>query len=164
MLHHLFLFIQQALINDIKQNIADKFRWSYPIAKKLQKYDYRLAVRFAVECVEVFTLEYESRNLPKLEKYLEQAIEELNQNDLTSCECNEIAKKLWYSPEREDAQTAIARIWWSIANFKDKEEIDGIIEIEMAVSISLPDIRNHPLLDRYLEIAQKIYQDKYIYE
>ncbi|MEL6461795.1 MAG: hypothetical protein AAFQ91_26780 [Cyanobacteria bacterium J06621_15] len=147
-------------IDDIKQNIAPfSFRWAYPIALELQKNDYRLAIRWAVECVEMFTLEYEPNNFPKLEKYLKQAMEESNQNALTSLECGEIAKKLWYSPEREDAQTAIARIWWSIQAFKDGHEIDGVIEVEMAVELSLPDTENQLLLDRYLESALRIYRD-----
>ena len=151
-------------IDDIKQHIAPfSFRWAYPIALELQKNDYRLAIRWAAECVEMFTLEYEPNNFPKLEKYLKQAIEELNQNSLTSSECGEIAEKLWYSPEREDAQTAIARVWWSIQAFKDGHEIDGVIEVEMAVELSLPDteldIKNHLLLDKYLEIALRINRD-----
>ena len=45
------------IIDDIKQNIAPfKFRWAYPIALELQEYDYRLAVIWAVECVEIFTV------------------------------------------------------------------------------------------------------------
>ncbi|MGB3755340.1 MAG: hypothetical protein WBA07_03085 [Rivularia sp. (in: cyanobacteria)] len=135
----------EEIINDIKQNIADKFRWSYPIALKLQQDDYRLTVTWAVECIGIYTSEYEPNNFPKLEEYLKQAMEELNQNALTSSECGEIAKKLWYSPQREDAQTAIARIWWSIQFFKDGEELDGAIEIEMAVALVLPDIKNHLL-------------------
>ena len=146
----------EEIINDIKQNIADKFRWSYPIALKLQQDDYRLAVTWAVECIGIYTYEYEPNNFPKLEEYLKQAMEELNQNALTSLECGEIAKKLWYSPQREDVQTAISRIWWSIQLFKDGEELDGAIEVEMAVGLVLPDIKNHLLLDRYLEIAVRI--------
>lgn len=148
------------IVEDIKQqNIEKNFRWAYPIALKLQEYDYRLAVRWAVECVEIFTLEYESKNFPKLEKYLKQAMEELNKNALTSDKCSEIARKLWYSPEREDAQTAVAQIWWSIQCFKDGREIDGVIGVEMAVGLSLPDISNRSLLDRYLEIALRIYRE-----
>ena len=86
-------------------------------------------------------------------------MEELNQNALTSCECDEIAKKLWYSPEREDAQTAIARIWWSIQAFKDGEEIGGVIEVDMAVELSLPDTENQLLLDRYLKIAHRRFRE-----
>lgn len=146
----------EEIIDRIKQNIAEMMFWAYPIALKLQEYDYRLAVKWAIECALIFTSEYEPNNFPKLEKYLQQAMEELNHNALTSSECGEIAKKLWYTPEREDAQTAIARIWSSIQFFKDGEEIDGIIQIEMAVHISLPNINNQNLLDRYLEIAQRI--------
>ncbi len=39
-----YFVVMEEIINDIKQNIADKIRWSYPIALKLQQYDYRLAV------------------------------------------------------------------------------------------------------------------------
>ena len=73
----------EEMIDDVKQNIAEKIRWAYPISLKLQEYDYRLAVRWAIECVKIFTFEYESRNFPKLGKYLQQAIEELNKSALT---------------------------------------------------------------------------------
>ncbi|MEO1764498.1 MAG: hypothetical protein AAFR83_21635, partial [Cyanobacteria bacterium J06629_18] len=52
---------------------------------------------------------------------------------------------------------------WSIQALKDGHEIDGVIEVEMAVELSLPDtelnIENHLLLDRYLEIGLRIYRD-----
>ena len=49
--------VSSETIDDIKQKIAPfTFRWAYPLALELQKYDYRLAVKWAVECVEIFTL------------------------------------------------------------------------------------------------------------
>ena len=50
-------------------------------------------------------------------------------------------------------------IWWSIQFFKDSHELDGVMEVEMAVGLSLPDTENQLLLNRYLEIALGIYLD-----
>ena len=149
----------EEIINDIKQNIADKLMWAYPIANKLQECHYSLAIRWAVECIEIFTPEYEPHNLPKIDKYLQQIVEELNQNTLNSLDCYEIYMKIWYSPEREDAQTAVTLLWWSIANFKDGNESSGARDAGAAVEVILPDITNSPLLDKYLEVAQRIYQE-----
>jgi hypothetical protein len=61
--------------------------------------------------------------------------------------------ELWYSPERDDFQTAIARLWWAISNKQD-----GLIEAEMCVELLLPDLSNSLLLDRYLEAAIIIHE------
>jgi len=115
-----------------------------------------LVVRWAVECVEIFTSEYEPHNLAKIDEFLQQIVEELNQNNLTSDKCREICKEVWYSPWREDAQTAVTHLWWSMANFKDGEEIEAAKSAGVAVEVVLPDEKNHLLLDRYLKIAQRI--------
>ena len=146
----------EEIINDIKQNIEEKIFWSYPITKKLQECDYSLVVRWAVECVEIFASEYELRNFYKIDEYLTRILEELNQNNLNRDECREIYKEVWYSPWREDAQTAVTHLWWSIANFKDGEEIEAAKSAGIAVEVVLPDVKNHLLLDRYLNIAQRI--------
>ncbi|BAY81288.1 hypothetical protein NIES267_07640 [Calothrix parasitica NIES-267] len=146
----------EKIINDIKQNIEDIIFWSYPITSKLQECDYSLVMRWAVECVEIFTSEYELRNFYKVDEYLTQVLEELNQNNLTSDKCREIYQEVWYSPWREDAQTAVTHLWWSMANFKDGEEIEAAKAAGVAVEVVLPDAKNHLLLDRYLKIAQRI--------
>jgi hypothetical protein len=120
------------IIDDVKQTIAQKqIRWAYPILLKLQKYDYHLAIKWAVECIQIYASEFNPDKLSQMNKYIQKAIEE--PNVLTSLQCVEISKELWYSPEREDIQTAVARLWWSIAAFKDGEEDEGAIEATMTV-------------------------------
>jgi hypothetical protein len=146
------------IIDDVKQTIAQKqIRWAYPILLKLQKYDYHLAIKWAVECIQIYASEFNPDKLSQMNKYIQKAIEE--PNVLTSLQCVEISKELWYSPEREDIQTAVARLWWSIAAFKDGEEDEGTIEATMTVELVLPDISNRSLLDRYLEAALRIYEE-----
>ncbi|MBW4505499.1 MAG: hypothetical protein KME64_03150 [Scytonematopsis contorta HA4267-MV1] len=146
------------IIDDVKQTIAQKqIRWAYPILLKLQKCDYHLAIKWAVECIQIYASEFNPDKLSQMNKYIQKAIEE--QNVLTPLQCMEIAKELWYSPEREDIQTAVARLWWSIAAFKDGEEDEGAIEATMTVELVLPDISNRSLLDRYLEAALRIYEE-----
>ncbi|MEH1770059.1 hypothetical protein [Nostoc sp.] len=62
-------------------------------------------------------------------------------------------------PEREEIQTAIARLWGSIAAFKDGEDRGGVMETTRAVELVLPDISARRLLDRYLEAAIIIFEE-----
>ncbi|WP_206757371.1 hypothetical protein [Nostoc sp. FACHB-280] len=61
-------------------------------------------------------------------------------------------------PEREEIQTAIARLWWSIEAFKNEAEHLGIMETTAAVELVLPDISDYHLLFQYLEAAVRIYE------
>lgn len=91
---------------------------------------------------------------------MQQAIEEIETSNIfTPLQCDEISREIWYLPEREEIQTAIARLWGSISAFKDGEEHGGVMEITMAVELVLPDISDHRLLDRYLETAIKISEE-----
>ncbi|MBD2524417.1 hypothetical protein [Nostoc sp. FACHB-133] len=146
------------VIENVKQTIAQKqILWVYPIALKLQKYHYSLAIQWAIECIQIYSSEIESDKLSQLNKYIQQALSE--QNFLTPLQCNEIGREIWYLPEREDVQTAIARLWWSIAAFKVGEEHVGIMEAISTVELVLPDISDHRLLDRYLEAAVIIFEE-----
>ncbi len=81
------------------------------------------------------------------------------QHLLTPSQCLEISREIWYLPEREEIQTAIARLWGSIAAFKEGEEHGGIMEAISAVELVLPDISDRRLLDRYLEAAVRICEE-----
>jgi hypothetical protein len=98
-----------------------------------------------------------SNKLLQLNKYIQQALEE--QNVLTSSQCFEMSREIWYLPEREEIQTAIARLWDSIAAFKEGEEHGGVMETTMAVELLLPNISDRRLLERYLEAAVRIYEE-----
>jgi hypothetical protein len=77
-------------------------------------------------------------------------------NILTPLQWDKISREIWDLPEREEIQTAIARLWGSISAFKDGEEYGGVIEITMAVELVLPNISDLYLLDKYLDAAVKI--------
>ena len=146
------------IIENVKQTITQKkILWAYPIALTLQKYHYSLAIQWAIQCLQIYASEVNSDKLSQLNKYIQQAMEE--QNVLTPLQCNEISREVWYLPEREEIQTAIARLWGSISAFKDGEEHGGIMEATMAVELLLPDTPNRPLLDRYLEAALRICEE-----
>jgi hypothetical protein len=147
-------FMKQ-IIENVKQTIAQKkILWAYPIALKLQKYHYSLAIKWAIECIQIYSSEIKSDKLSTLNKYIQQAMDE--PNVLTPLQCDEISREIWYLPEREEIQTAISRLWGSIAAFKHGEEHVGIMETTSAVELALPDLSNHLLLDRYLEAAVRI--------
>lgn len=147
------------IIENIKQTIAQKryIMWAYPIVLKLQKYHYNLAIKWAIECIQIYSFEIKPNNLCKLHKYIHKAKEE--QNILTPLQCDEIAKELWYSPERDDYQTAIARLWWSIYAFKNEDEYGGIMEAVSAVELLLFDTYNQHVLDKFLEAAIRICEE-----
>ncbi len=146
------------IIENAKQTIAQKvILWACPIAQELQKYHYSLAIQWAIECIQIYSSEIKSDKLSKLNKYIQQAMDE--QNVLTSLQCHEIGLEIWYLPEREDIQTAISRLWWSISAFKDGDEYVGIMETTRSVELVLPDISDHRLLDQYLEAALRIYEE-----
>jgi|GEM_PF-5696012 len=146
------------ITDNIKQTIEQKeIFWAYPIALKLQKSCYHLAIQWSGECIQLYLSEFKPNKLSKLNKYIQQALD--SQNDLTPLQCNEMSQKIWYLPGREEAQTAIARLWWSIRTFKAGEDLGGIREAGVAVELVLPDVSNHCLLDRYLEIAIRIHEE-----
>ena len=146
------------IIENVKQTIAQKeILWAYPIARELQKYHYSLAIQWAIKCIQIYSSEIKSDKLSQLNKYIQQAMDE--QNVLTPLQCAEISQEIWYLPEREEIQTAIARLWGSIAAFKDGDEHGGVMETTMAVELVLPDISNHRLLDQYLEAAVRICEE-----
>jgi hypothetical protein len=146
------------IIENVKRTIAQKeILWAYPIALKLQKYHYGLAIQWAIECIQIYSSKIKSDKFSKLHKYIQKAMEE--QNVLTPLQCDEISREIWYLPEREEIQTAIARLWGSISAFKDGEEHGGVMETTMAVELVLPDIYDHHLLDCYLEVALRICEE-----
>lgn len=148
----------EEIIKNVKQTIAQKkILWAYPIALKLQKYHYSLVIQWAIECIQIYSSEIQSDKFSKLNKYIQQAMD--SQNVLTPLQCIEISREIWYLPEREEIQTAIAQLWGSISAFKDEEKYLGIMQTTAAVELVLPDISNHRLLNRYLEAAVRICEE-----
>ncbi|MBD2301742.1 hypothetical protein [Nostoc sp. FACHB-190] len=146
------------IIEDVKQTIAQKkILWAYPIVQELQKYHYSLAIKWGMECIKIYSVDIKSDKFSKLDKYVQQAIEEVN--FLTSLQCYEVGQEIWYLPEREEIQTAIARLWWSIEAFKNEEEHLGRMETTAAVELVLSHISDYHLLVQYLEAAVRIYEE-----
>ncbi|MEE3719724.1 hypothetical protein V2H45_23565 [Tumidithrix elongata RA019] len=146
------------IIDTVKQNITQKrILWAYPIALNLKKHHYSLAIQWAIECIKIYSSEVNSDKLSQLNHYIQRVLSK--ENDLTPLQCDEIGQEIWYLPEREEVQTAIARLWWSISAFKLEKEHGGIMEAISAVELLLPDVSNRCLLDRYLEAAVKICEE-----
>ncbi|MBW4603134.1 MAG: hypothetical protein KME29_27140 [Calothrix sp. FI2-JRJ7] len=146
------------LIDNIKHNITPQsFRWAYPIALELQKHHNSLPIQWAVECIQIYASEFQPNKLSQLGKYIQQAIEE--QDTLSAVQCGEIGTEIWYwGTQRDDFQTALARLWWSISAFKDGEELSGITEAESTVEL-LFDTLNRGLVEQFLEAALRICEE-----
>lgn len=145
------------IIEDVKTTIQSKqILWSYPIISKLYKYRYSLSIQWVLECLQIYSAEIESKKLSELSEYIDLLI--ASENILTFSDCNKIGQEIWYLPARDEIQTSIARLWWSIASFKSQEEKLGIMECMSAVELLLPDVSNQLLLERYLEAALNIYK------
>lgn len=146
------------IVDDVKKTIKQKkILWAYPIALELQKIQYTLAIKWAVECIQIYAIKFNYQKLFLLGKYMQQAVEQ--STILTPLQCDNISREIWDLPEREEIQTAIARLWGSISAFNDGEEYGGVMEITMAVELVLPDISDMCLLDQYLDAAVKIYEE-----
>lgn len=95
--------------------------------------------------------------ISQLNKCIQQAID--SQNILTNSQCNKISREIWYLPEREDMQNAIARLLWYISAFQEGKEHLGIMETTVAVELVLPEISHGRLLNRCLEAAVRICEE-----
>jgi hypothetical protein len=57
------------IIENVKQTIAQKkILWAHPIARELQKYNYSLAIKWAIECIQIYLSEIKSDKLSQLDK------------------------------------------------------------------------------------------------
>lgn len=148
----------EEIIEDVRRNITPKtFFWACPVAFELQKYDYSLAIRWAVECIKIYGREFNQSKFEVLSKYIQQVDE---RDNLTCEQCLEICREIWYLPEREDLQTAVSHLWGALGRKYGEE--DGKYrarEIGLVVEVLLPDVSNRDLLDRYLGVALLIYQE-----
>jgi hypothetical protein len=132
--------------------------WAHPIAVKLQLHHHNLAVEWAIQCIKIYSEKMKPGNYYGLDIFVEKAVEEQNHNNLSASECSDIGQEIWNLTGRDEFQTAIARLWWSIANFKDSHEDNGIMEVISVVDLLLPD-KSHYLLDAYLKSAIKISEE-----
>ncbi|MGB3694447.1 MAG: hypothetical protein WBG70_22840 [Spirulinaceae cyanobacterium] len=143
------------IIENVRQIMAEKkLTWAYPIALKLQEYDYNLAIQWAIECLQIYSSEIKSDQLSRLDKYVQQAMD--SQNALTSSQCREISREIWYLPGREEIQTAVSQLWGAISEFKYGEEQVGAMYSSASVELALPNESDYDLLEQYLESAVRI--------
>ncbi|BDA74077.1 hypothetical protein CAL7716_082430 [Calothrix sp. PCC 7716] len=92
-----------------------------------------------------------------MDKYIQQIDE---RDILTASQCVEISREIWYLPEREDVQTAVAQLWGSISfKYGEEEGMHLANDIAGVVGLLLPDVSNRSLLDKYLSAAQRIYEE-----
>ena len=148
----------QQVINKIKQskNQEDSFVWCYALVRELQKKHYNLAVQWASNCIQSYLLEFKPSRYIELNDYVQQALD--SQKVLTGSQYHEISLKIWYMMDRDDAQTAVSRLWWAIASFKLGYHDGGRRELAMAVSLLFLDKFDFDL-DRYMTKAVKIYEE-----
>ena len=148
----------RATIDDVKKNILQKeILWAYPVALKLKKYHYLLTIEWARECIKIYSLKFRSNNFLSLNLCIQKLLK--SHDTLTPLQCNKIGREIWYLPGRDEVQTSIARLWWSIEAFIAGEEHGGIMQAIMAVELLLPDLSERDLLDRYLEAAVRIFEE-----
>lgn len=135
--------------------------WAYPIASELQKQDNSLAIQWIANCLRIRIKQSPSPHFTKLEDYIQQALD--SQNLLTCLEYyEEMARKIWYSPDREEIQTAVSRLWWAIGLLKEGRDYHhrAIQETSAAINLALGDENNIELRNQFIEEATKIY-DRY---
>ncbi|VEP17512.1 conserved hypothetical protein [Hyella patelloides LEGE 07179] len=144
--------------------------WSLSIIRELCKHDHNLAIQWAAECIRIRLSECEPEQITKLDKYIQQALDEQN---ISVSECVEIGRTIWYlKPGRNRSQTAVARLWWALGDFSADNKDRGIREINSAIwLVSTEDelvsldrlkrryINNYRLSELYIEAALKIYNE-----
>ena len=149
-------------IDDVKKNILQKeilweILWAYPIARKLKQSHENLTIQWALECIKIYSFRFKSNNFLSLNLCVQKILK--SHEILTPLQCFEMGQEIWYLPGREEVQTAIARLWWSMEAFRAGEEHGGIMQAIMAVELLLPDLSDRDLLDRYLEAAVRIFEE-----
>jgi hypothetical protein len=149
------------VIENIKRTIEEKeIILLYPIAHKLQANHCESVIEWAIECIQIYSSETKVNDSSMIDKYIRQLRDSQidSQNIFTSALCENISQEVWSLPDREEIQTAISRLWWSIARFKNGDDELGILEASRSVELLVPYISEHQLLDRYLEAALIIYE------
>jgi hypothetical protein len=146
------------IISKVKQSVTQKsVLWPYPIALRLQKLHYSLTIQWVAECIQIYFSELGNSKFAELNKYIQQVLG--SQESLTASQCDETARKIWYLPERDNVQTAVARLWWILWHYKMGRDHFVVMETTMAIMLLLPEKSSHLLLDRYLEAAVRIYEE-----
>ncbi len=143
--------IRQIVTNIKQTGIDSNALWAYPIASELKKHSYKLVLEWAIECIQIYLSQFKPLNSIKLAKHTQQIID--LEISLSPSQCDEMGKKIWNSPERDDIQSALAYLWWIISQFKLGEAHSGVMETAMAIGLLLPNTSDDDLLDKYLEAA-----------
>lgn len=143
--------IKQIIKSIQEKEIDSSALWAYPIADELKNYSYKLVLEWTIRCIKIYISKFKPFNSTKLEKYIQEVVS--LENSLSPSSCDEMGKKVWYSPKRDNVQSAIAYVWWIISQFKLGENYSGVMETTMAIGLSLPDTSDDDLLNKYLEAA-----------
>lgn len=151
------LFLVKKAIQDTRERISSKNTiWAYPIIIELCSNHYTLVIKWIIECIKIYSFEFNSIRISEFEQYIQKALASLNA--LSSCETKDICREIWYHSDRDEIQTSLSRLWGAIAACKDGDERGGIAELNMAVELLLPDLNNNKLLEKYVESALMIYE------
>ena len=131
--------------------------WACPIAFKLQRQNLSLNILWGAKCIQIYLSKVGDPRLDKFNKYVQQALD-FSEN-LTDLECDQIGRKVWDLPGgRNNVQNSIALLWWLLGRYK-RNENPSILETNAMVTLLLPDVFNRNFLERYLEVAGKIYEE-----
>ncbi|MDJ0725994.1 MAG: hypothetical protein QNJ38_12850 [Prochloraceae cyanobacterium] len=150
----------QEVINKIKQNKnqENSHFGCEIIARELIKKDRNLGIQWVSKCIQSYLFEFKPSNYIELNNYVQQALD--SQKVLTGSQYKEIGLKIWYMMGRDNAQTAVSRLWWAIAEFKLGEDDHGMRDLGASVDLLLFDRDRFDFerFDRYMTEAVKIYQ------
>ena len=137
-----------------KENI---YVWSNLLVRELIEKDYILAIQWVSNCIQSYLFEFESSRYIELNEYVQQALE--SQKVLNASQYKEIAGKIWYMGNRDNAQCAVSHLWCAIAEFKLEHDNCGMKLLALALSSLFSDTIDFHQLDPYIRKAIRIYEE-----
>lgn len=147
------------IINEIKQGKykEDSYLWSNLIVGELIKKDYNLAVQWVSKCIQSYLFNFKPSRYIELNDYVQQALD--SQKVLNASQYQEIGLKIWNLTDRENAQTAVSRLWCAIAAFKLGYDDAARRELAVSVFLLFSDKFDFNRFDLYITKARKIYEE-----
>lgn len=152
--------IEQAIAKTLQivegENKSKEILWAVPVVSELNQLDCSLLIRWGGECIKIYLSEFGHPKLDELEKYLKDAID--SGDSYTPSECVDMARKIWYlKGVREEVQTSLSNLWAVIGDCKSGQP--SILMASNVVTLLLPKLSNHDLLNRYLNAAVSIHKE-----
>lgn len=91
-------------INKVKSRTKfyDRLFWALPIVSELEKLNVDLMIQWLARCLQIYLSEFGHSKFAKFNRLVNNA---LNLSEkLTALQCQKIAQKIWYLPERDNIQ------------------------------------------------------------